>query len=139
VQQEQGMHGQVRADAIAVAVDIDKYPADEDFVDDDRLGHGGGMTRVLLVNYFGRLNTCGRDGRNDTPVNTWYLGRSKADIRIFYASYTGLSGRADERRKVSFTAISTLGSVPSFCPEQKAAAFRLGRLGAVSPAGGRPI
>ena len=49
MQQEQGMHGQVRVDAIAVTVNIDKYAADEDFVDDDGLGHGGGMTRVLLL------------------------------------------------------------------------------------------
>ena len=71
MQQEQGMHGQVGVDAIAVAVDIDEYAADKDFVDDDGFGHGG---MVLLVNsckltlgsreYFGRLNTCGRDGRS---------------------------------------------------------------------------
>ena len=29
-----------------MAVDVDEYAADEDFVDDGGLGHGGGMTRV---------------------------------------------------------------------------------------------
>lgn len=32
---------------MAVAVDVDEYAADENFVDDDDwLRHGGGMTRV---------------------------------------------------------------------------------------------
>lgn len=75
-----------------MAVDIDKYAPDEDFVDENGLGHGGGMNQALkscklmLVDgweYFGQDSaSCGRDPEwRAGNISTWTVGIRSSTYR----------------------------------------------------------